>query len=176
MLEVALSPEPGWGGDDWETLASTAVRATITATPHAALLSAPATVELSIRLAEDDEVRALNREYRGKDAATNVLSFPMMDAAALAAAARAPEDSGELLLGDIILAHGICAAEARDRGIPLRAHATHLIVHGTLHLLGHDHIDDADAEAMEAIERLVLRELGLHDPYPPDEDPIPHHG
>lgn len=168
MVEVALSAEPSWGDEDWEPLAQRAAHAAIEASAHAALLAAPATVELSVRLADDDEMRALNCDYRGKDAATNVLSFPMLGAAELEAAAKMGD--GELLLGDIILAHGVCAAEARDRGTALADHATHLIVHGTLHLLGYDHIDDADAAAMEQIERDVLKALGLHDPYRDQED------
>lgn len=75
-----------------------------------------------------------------------------------------------MLLGDIVLAHGVCVAEAAERGISVADHATHLIVHGCLHLLGYDHQDDAEAEAMEDIERLTLRQLGLHDPYHVRED------
>jgi len=79
-------------------------------------------------------------------------------------------DDGEVLLGDIVLAHGVCAAEAAERGIAIETHATHLIVHGTLHLLGYDHIDDADAEKMEAIEVDALASLGIADPYLIKED------
>jgi probable rRNA maturation factor len=78
-------------------------------------------------------------------------------------------DDGEVLLGDIVLADGVCHAEAEERNVPLTTHATHLIVHGTLHLLGYDHIDDAEAEAMEAIEREALASLGITDPYAVDE-------
>jgi probable rRNA maturation factor len=79
-------------------------------------------------------------------------------------------DDGEVILGDIILAHGICAAEAEERGISVEDHASHLIVHGVLHLLGYDHMGDAEAEAMEEMERAALANLGLHDPYPVRED------
>ena len=75
-------------------------------------------------------------------------------------------DDGEVLLGDIVLAHGVCAAEAAEKAISITDHATHLIVHGTLHLLSHDHGDDAAAEAMEGLERDALRSLGIADPYP----------
>ena len=88
----------------------------------------------------------------------------------LLASVAANSDDGEVLLGDIVLAHGVCAAEAAERGVTVEAHAQHLIVHGMLHLLGHDHMNDAEAEAMEAIERDALSALGLHDPYPVRED------
>ena len=95
--------------------------------------------------------------WRGKDKATNVLSFPMAEPAELADAP---------MLGDIVLAHGICAAEAAEKGIAIEAHAAHLVVHGTLHLLGYDHeTSDADAEAMEEAERRALASIGVADPY-----------
>ena len=105
-----------------------------------------------MRLTSDDEVRHLNAQYRGKDKPTNVLSFPMVQPDLLDTVSQNSDD-GELLLGDIVLAHGVCAAEAAERGIAVETHATHLIVHGTLHLLGYDHEDDDEAEGMEAIER-----------------------
>ena len=79
-------------------------------------------------------------------------------------------DDGEVLLGDIVLAHGVCAAEAQEKGIAIDTHATHLIVHGMLHLLGYDHMADAQADAMEAIERAALASLGIDDPYAIDDD------
>jgi probable rRNA maturation factor len=85
--------------------------------------------------------------------------------------ALANTDDGEVLLGDIVLAYGVCAREAVEKGVPLEDHAAHLIVHGTLHLLGYDHIDDVEADAMEAIERAAMSALGLHDPYQDDEPP-----
>jgi len=75
-----------------------------------------------------------------------------------------------VILGDIVLAHGVCAREAEERGVSTADHATHLIVHGTLHLLGYDHQEDGEADAMEAMERAALANLGLHDPYPVRED------
>ncbi len=132
----------------------------------AARISLPANaevpVEICIRLTSDAEVHALNRDYRGKDAPTNVLSFPMCDAGEIAALAQAQQD---VLLGDIVLAQTVCTVEAEARNIPVHHHATHLIVHGVLHLLGFDHIEDGEAEAMESLEARVLLELGLHDPY-----------
>jgi probable rRNA maturation factor len=162
MLETAVLNE-GWADvTDWQRLGETAARAAIAQTPHAALVTGPVAVEIAIRLTSDEAVQTLNRDYRGKDKATNVLSFPMLSADALDDIDAAP---GEVLLGDIVLARGVCAAEAEARGISLTAHATHLIVHGVLHLLGFDHIEDDEATMMEAIERVVLRDLGLHDPY-----------
>ncbi|MGT3432029.1 rRNA maturation RNase YbeY, partial [Escherichia coli] len=79
-------------------------------------------------------------------------------------------DDGELLLGDIVLAHGVCEREAAERGITPDAHLTHLIVHGTLHLLGYDHLTDVEGDAMEAIERDALADLGIADPYHIQED------
>ena len=121
-----------------------------------------ARVELSVRLASDAEVHALNSEWRGKDKPTNVLSFPMAEPDELEIADAA---GPELMLGDIILARGVCAAEAADKGIPLESHAAHLMVHGTLHLLGYDHMDDDSAADMEAREMRALARLGIADPY-----------
>ena len=124
-------------------------------------------VEVSVKLADDDEVRALNASYRGKDKPTNVLSFPMIQPDLLDSLNIG--DDGEALLGDIVLAEAVCRNEAAGRRVPLVTHVTHLIVHGTLHLLGYDHIDDAEAEEMEAIERDALASLGIEDPYAIDE-------
>jgi len=114
-------------------------------------------------------VQTLNRQYRQKDKPTNVLSFPMVQADLLDTIDQNSDD-GEVLLGDIVLAHGVCAAEAAERAISLEDHATHLIVHGTLHLLGYDHMEDHEAEAMERIETDALAALGLADPYLIRED------
>ena len=108
-------------------------------------------------------MQALNAAYRGKDKPTNVLSFPMVQRDLLDGLANT--DDGEVLLGDIILAHGVCAREAAEKGVTAAIHATHLVVHGTLHLLGYDHEGDGEAEAMEAIERAALGSLGIADPY-----------
>jgi probable rRNA maturation factor len=117
-----------------------------------------------VKFTNDDEVKALNAAYRGKDKPTNVLSFPMFDAELLEPLAMA--DGGEVLLGDVVLAKGVCASEASDKGVPVEEHAAHLVVHGTLHLLGYDHeTGDEDAEQMESVERRALAALGLGDPY-----------
>lgn len=164
MLEVLIDAGPCWSdATDWTALATRAVRAALAQTPNAALTGQDMAVELSIKLSDDAEVQGLNAAYRGKDKPTNVLSFPMIQPDLLEAAANT--DDGELLLGDIILAHETCAREAAARGIALADHATHLIVHGTLHLLGLDHENDAEAEAMEALEIRALETLGLADPY-----------
>lgn len=164
MLEIALSTEPVWPeATDWESLATRAAASALNATPYGTLSDAAATVEISIRLTDNDEVQALNRDYRQKDKATNVLSFPMIAPDLLDTVANT--DDGEVLLGDIVLAYGVCEVEAREKGITLQDHATHLIVHGTLHLLGYDHQGQAEAEAMEQIERDVLATLGIADPY-----------
>jgi probable rRNA maturation factor len=169
MLEIALTREDPWADIDWDDLADRAARAAIERTPHGELLTGAVTVELSVRLTSDDEVHTLNRQYRQKDKPTNVLSFPMIQPDLIETVSQNSDD-GELLLGDIVLAHGVCVAEAAERGIPVEAHATHLLVHGTLHLLGYDHLGDDEAEAMEEIERQALASLGIADPYVIRED------
>ncbi len=149
---------------DWPALAARAVRSAVASSRHASLENAELAVEVSVRFTDDDEVKALNAGYRGKEKPTNVLSFPMIDGDLLASIAGA--DAGEVLLGDIVLAHGVCAREAADKGIAAEAHASHLVVHGALHLLGYDHeTGDEDAEAMEAVERQALAAIGIPDPY-----------
>jgi probable rRNA maturation factor len=163
MIDVVVINE-GWDSTtDWEALAHKAAHAAIAQTPYVALARCTATVEIAIRLTTDGEVHGLNNDYRGKDKPTNVLSFPMFEAGALAGL---PNSSApEILLGDIVLARGVCAAEAAEKEIPVLTHATHLIVHGVLHLLGYDHIDDAEAESMEKLERAAMAALGHSDPY-----------
>ena len=107
---------------------------------------------VTILLTDDDSVRDLNARFRGKDYATNVLSFP------------APQNP-EGHLGDIALAFGVCAREAAEQGKPIAHHLQHLVAHGVLHLLGYDHETDAEAEHMEGLERVILAGLGVPDPY-----------
>lgn len=168
MLDVAVQAE-GWPDRDWESLATRASTAALEQSPFGEWLGMPALIEVAVRLTSDDEVHQLNRQYRHKDKPTNVLSFPMIQPDLLEAVT-ANSDDGEVLLGDIVLALGVCTAEAEERGIAVADHAAHLIVHGTLHLLGYDHQGDAEAEAMEEMERAALASLGLHDPYPVRED------
>lgn len=168
MLDVAVQAE-GWPEHDWEALANRAATAALEQSPFGEWLGAPAVIEVAVRLTSDDEVQTLNRQYRHKDKPTNVLSFPMIQPDLLEAVTQNSDD-GEVILGDVVLAHGVCAAEADERGIAVADHAAHLIVHGVLHLLGYDHQGDAEAEAMEEMERAALAALGLHDPYPVRED------
>lgn len=167
MLDVMID-QGGWAIDvDWTALATGAARAAIAETPHGPMLDGPACYELSVKLSDDAEVQRLNAAYRGKDKPTNVLSFPMLQPDFMEATALA--DDGEILLGDVILAHETCAREAEEKGVSLADHATHLIVHGVLHLLGYDHVDDEqEAKAMERMETHALASLGLADPYSDD--------
>ena len=138
---------------DWRKLAEEAVHAAVGSSRHAKLVAAD--TEVSVKFTSDEEVRTLNAQWRGKDQATNVLSFPMSDDPATAP-----------MLGDVVLAAGVCAREAEEKGIAVEAHAAHLVVHGTLHLLGYDHeTSDADAEEMEEVERRALAAMGIADPY-----------
>jgi probable rRNA maturation factor len=169
MIEVAVQQEPGWSDAvDWEALAFRAVDAALRITPYASIIDADYAAEISIRLTDNDEVQKLNATYRDKDKPTNVLSFPMVQEDLLAGLDNS--DDGEVLLGDIILARGVCEAEAAEKGVSADVHATHLIVHGTLHLLGYDHMDDEEAEAMEDMERAALATLDIGDPYVVTED------
>jgi probable rRNA maturation factor len=169
VIEVAVQAEPGWeDGTDWEKLATEAVAAALRISPFAEMLTAAYDAEISVRLADDDEVQALNRQYRQKDKPTNVLSFPMVQDDLLEALANS--DDGEALIGDIILARGVCGREAAEKGVTAAQHATHLIVHGTLHLLGFDHAAEDEADAMEDLERAALATLGIADPYVVTED------
>lgn len=115
--------------------------------------------DLAIRLVGAKEGRSFNRHYRGKDYATNVLSFPAELPEGLPEGVRLP------LLGDMVLCAPVVAREAREQGKPLSAHYAHLTVHGALHLLGWDHEDPREAECMEQLEREILAGLGLTDPY-----------
>jgi probable rRNA maturation factor len=169
MIQIELSREDPWPDADWDALAVRAARTAIERTPHGPLATTAALVEISVRLTSDEEVRVLNRQYRNKDKPTNVLSFPMVQPDLLDTISQNSDD-GEVLLGDIVLAHGVCVAEAADRGISVEDHATHLLVHGTLHLLGYDHMTDDEADSMEEIERQALGTLGIADPYLIRED------
>ena len=163
MLDVALEADEEWDSSTrWDDLARAAAAAAIAESAFPDLVTGPRPVELSVRLAGDEEVRSLNAKWRGKDKPTNVLSFPLAEPQDLEAA---DEDGPELMLGDLILARGVCAAEATEKALPLESHAAHLLVHGTLHLLGYDHQDEGSAADMEARETRALARLGIADPY-----------
>ena len=118
-------------------------------------------IEVGVRLTDDKQMRQLNNDYRQSDKATNVLSFAGDSGDGTAASdPRIP-----LLLGDIVLAHGVVSTEARDQGKSLHDHFCHLLVHGTLHLLGLDHMDEEEARRMEAREVAILARMGIADPY-----------
>ena len=123
---------------------------------RAALQPNVRTAQVSLLLVEDEEGRTLNRDYRGKDYATNVLSFALNEGEAV---------EGMPLFGDLVLCVPVVEREAAEQGVPLAAHYAHLTVHGMLHLQGYDHEDDDEAEAMEALETAILAKLGYPDPY-----------
>ena len=160
MMALEIDIDQPWpAATDWADLAEAALEATAAEAPELA----NARLCSSLLFTSDAEVQVLNREWRAKDKPTNVLSFPMLERAALLGLA--PDGPPELL-GDIALAFETCAREAADKAIAVERHAAHLIVHGLLHLAGHDHeLSADDAEAMEALETKVLARMGLPDPY-----------
>jgi probable rRNA maturation factor len=163
MLEIAVEAEGEWDSSRrWDVLARGAAEAAIAESAFPQLAASERLVEISVLLTGDGKVRDLNGQYRGKHMPTNVLSFPMVDPDDLRDANIA---GPELLLGDIILARGVCTAEAGNKGVTLEQHAAHLLVHGTLHLLGYDHHDEAEAADMEAREVRALERLGIANPY-----------
>jgi probable rRNA maturation factor len=163
MLDIAIDADPEWDSSSrWPDLVRAAAEAAVAESAFPQLVDSPRQIELSVRLTDDAEVQALNAEWRGKDKPTNVLSFPQLESAQLGEIAEA---GPELMLGDLVLARGVCEREAADKAIPLEDHAAHLVVHGTLHLLGYDHQDDRSADEMEAREVRALARLGIGDPY-----------
>ena len=159
-MELEIAIEAPWPSPpDWEALALRAAAALAEAAPE---LANPR-LSVSLLFADDAEVQLLNAEWRGKDKPTNVLSFPMLDRADLLALS--PDGPPEML-GDIALALETCAREAADKRLSLEHHAAHLLIHGLLHLAGHDHeISPQDARAMEELEIKALALLGIADPY-----------
>jgi probable rRNA maturation factor len=142
--------DPAWlAAGDVDILAQDAIAATLVEVGKRVHPDA----EISVRLCDDDEIRALNLAWRNKDKATNVLSFP------------SPAGDRGPLLGDIVVAFEYVSEEARDAGRSLRDHLAHMLVHGMLHLLGFDHENESEAEKMEALERRILAKLGIDDPY-----------
>jgi probable rRNA maturation factor len=168
MTVDVMIEDARWRAAGLEALAETAAHATLT---HLGL--DPEAFEICVLACNDSRIAALNADFRGKPQATNVLSWPSEDRAAdrpgLSPARPAP--GGDPELGDIAIAYDTCAAEASAAAKPFAAHVSHLIVHGVLHLLGYDHIDDKDGDLMEGIETAILGKMGLPDPYCSDDTP-----
>ncbi len=165
MLTDSVVEDPRWDAIDFAPLAERAAVATL---GHLALT--PADFEIAVLACDDARIAELNADFRDKDKATNVLSWPSEERAAEVAGARpeVPEVSFAGMaeeLGDIAISYDTCMREADEAGKSMRAHVTHLVVHGVLHLLGYDHIRDKDATLMEAIEVEILGKLGVSDPY-----------
>ena len=157
-MPAPLNIEVSRNSDGWpealDARAEQAVRAALAQSK--ARITGPA--ELSVVLTDDAEQRVLNRDWRGIDKSTNVLSFPQIE----------PFGPVSGLLGDIILARETLEREAAEQGVSFEDHFTHLVVHGFLHLLGYDHMDDDEALAMEGLETQILASLGVADPYAQD--------
>ncbi len=158
-MTIDLVPEDDrWTEAGLESLAGRAVRAAL---EH--LEMDPDRCEIVILACDDTRIAALNAGFRGKPTPTNVLSWPAQE---LEPPERpAPDPDGTVPLGDIALSYDTCEREAADQGKSMAAHVTHLVVHGTLHLLGYDHVRDQDATLMEALEVEILCKLGHGDPY-----------
>lgn len=160
-VEIEISREAG----DWPDGIEAPIRQAAEEALAAAFAPEDGPAELSIVLADDPFVQTLNRDYRGKDAPTNVLSFAFGD----------DEDEPEgdpdapVLLGDVILSYDTLLREANEQGKPFAHHLAHLVVHGVLHLLGYDHIEDAEADEMEGLETAILARLTIPDPYHMDD-------
>ncbi len=153
-LEIAVIVNDEQWPDGLEARAETAVLAALAG----ARAKVTGAAEVSILLTNDAEQHELNRQWRGKDSATNVLSFPQIE----------PFGPVTGLLGDISLARETLEREAAEQGVAFEAHFTHLVVHGFLHILGYDHMTDAEAAEMEGLETVILHGLGIEDPYADD--------
>ena len=151
-----------WAEIDLEALAQTATDAAL-----ARLGLEPSIFEISLLACNDTRIATLNADFRGKPQPTNVLSWPAEERGATVDGEmpQAPKIGPDAALGDIAIAYDTCAREAADAGKPLTEHTIHLLVHGTLHLLGFDHERDRDATLMEGLETEILGKLGLRDPY-----------
>lgn len=158
MIDVILESEL-WSEDRLTALAHTVSDATLTHLGYD-----PARYEIALLACDDARIATLNGDFRAKPAATNVLSWPSEERGA-AAPGGPPIPPKDDELGDIALAFETCAREAVEQGKEFETHVTHLLCHGVLHLLGYDHINDADAALMEELERQILDRLGLPDPY-----------
>ncbi|GGX51659.1 endoribonuclease YbeY [Tateyamaria omphalii] len=157
-----LIEDSRWQDLGLEALADTAICGTLSALD---VMRA----ELSVLACDDARISVLNADFRNKAVPTNVLSWPEEDLSSeiegAAPVPPRPDPSGTISLGDIAIAYDTCAREAAEQSKPLADHVTHLLVHGTLHLLGYDHIRDHDATRMETLEVEILGKLGVSDPY-----------
>lgn len=164
MTEIDIDIGPDWDANiDWLNMSKKSIDEAIKLSDYNFLHDIDNMVSISISLSDNDSVHALNKEYRDKDKPTNILSFPIYENAELSGLANHPIP--EILLGDMILSYEICHAEAQEKGISLRDHYQHLIVHGILHLLGYNHIEDDDADKMQSLEILALKNMGIENPY-----------
>jgi len=164
MLQIEINTGPDWqDGTDWQKRSEKAASTALSSSSYGDLAERNFALEISIKFSDNDEVQKLNSAYREKDKPTNVLSFPLVPRDLLESLSNS--DDGEILLGDIIMAHGVCTDEAKEKSIPMADHASHLLVHGVLHLLGYDHETEAEALIMEALEVKALQKLGIANPY-----------
>lgn len=160
MAVDVINEDARWEGVRLEALAGRAVAAVLA---HLGL--EPEDWEVTVMGCDDARIATLNSAFRDKPQATNVLSWPSAERGAKVAGERPDLPTGDSELGDIAIAFETCEREAKDSGIPLNDHVSHLIVHGTLHLLGYDHVRDTDGDLMEALEIAILAGLGVPDPY-----------
>lgn len=152
-LQIATSNQPPISESDLQNWVAATLAAAYDAQPD---LRPQVPITLTVRIVDSAEGRDLNHSYRGKDYATNVLSFPFE---------APPIPLPEVLLGDLVICAEVVTLEAQEQNKDLRTHWAHMLVHGTLHLLGYDHIEDAEAEHMEALEIAILARMGLPNPY-----------
>ncbi|SIT12394.1 probable rRNA maturation factor [Roseivivax lentus] len=167
MLTETILEDAGWEALDLPARAEAAARAALIA-----LDLDPDAFEIAVLGCDDARIATLNADFRGKPQPTNVLSWPEEDLSPdePGAPPLRPETEGPEphFLGDIAIARETCLAEAREQRLSADHHVTHLIVHGVLHLLGYDHVRDADATLMEALETRILGQMGIQDPYTAD--------
>lgn len=167
-LDIALE-DSGWSKSlsDVETLINTCLEAMMDSVPETKVFGKFSTLEISVLLTGNEAIQTLNRDYRGKDKPTNVLSFPSLGDEEIKAyfqdGATLPDYP--VSLGDIIFSLQTLEGEARAQNKDLADHFCHLFIHGLLHLLGYDHVQDRDAEHMEALEKAILGKLAIDDPY-----------
>ncbi len=153
MMDVILEDDR-WAAVGLEALCEPAGREALAVTGRA-----PEGFEIALMGCDDARIATLNKDFRGKAAATNVLSWPASETPPMQGSPMGAE------LGDIAIAYETCLREAAEKGISVQDHVTHLVIHGILHLLGYDHISDGDAEEMEALEIKALAKLGISNPY-----------